>query len=249
MQHNAIDDPSTSKYQHTLPWALQNIYPALAALHATRTRALHLPNRPSDPLTSTHCARCGTYLLNGMGTVRTLRKTKRALGGSKARPAVSYSRKLRRVCNVCGHAEDIPLDNAKAPSFPRVRRRGADEKSVLIPMKALGKTALLPREPVQSQSDSIKGSAASSTSRASSVVSAQNTPRTASLVSTPPPQASAKSSSPSASSASESGPTRMRARPKKKSGLQEMLARNRERQEQEKRSGTSGGLSAFLETL
>ncbi|KAH9943456.1 uncharacterized protein BXZ73DRAFT_74401 [Epithele typhae] len=47
------------------------------------------------------------------------------------------------------------------------------------------------------------------------------------------------------------GDTRNKARPKKKPGLQNILARNRERQEQEKeRDGAQGlGLSAFLHGL
>ena len=64
----------------------------------------------------------------------------------------------------------------------------------------------------------------------------------------PPPSSSAKAGPPLAPNGRDEA--RGKARPKKKAGLQNMLARNRERQEQEKRDGSQGqGLSAFLQGL
>ena len=54
---------------------------------------------------------------------------------------------------------------------------------------------------------------------------------------------------PSTPSQAQTLDARAKSRAKKKTGLQDMLARNRERQEKEKKAGAGTGLAAFLQDL
>lgn len=235
----STNEIATSKFQFSLPYALQSLSPALAALHTTRARLLNHPNLPGDTFTTTHCSRCGTYLLDGESSVRIIRKTGGVHGKINGRAAASYTRILRRSCNVCKHEEDVPIDNGNAGLFPKVRRRKAGEKSIdSIPREPLPQVPQS-KNPLESLPDSRKDSSMSS--RAPSVVSA-HPPR----ISTPTPTPPTRSPVPQSGHLSSS---RAKPRPKKKSGLQDMLARNRERQEQERKATGSVGLAAFLENL
>ncbi|KAI0081757.1 hypothetical protein K474DRAFT_1768354 [Panus rudis PR-1116 ss-1] len=228
----------TVKYQFALPYALHAISPALAALHASRARLLHYPDPVCDILAASHCIRCGTYLLDGSGEIRTVReppkKKRRTSTGQDAK------RMLRRTCGVCSYQNDTPIERGNASAFPRVRRRknAARDPSLQATAVSLSKK---PQGPEQ---------------RAARLTSQTPAPKLKSSTPVPSKAASpaptmhvdqSRSSTPSASSSTTATPTRQKSRPKKKSGLQDMLARNRERQEQEKKQSQS--LSAFLEGL
>jgi hypothetical protein len=100
------------------------ICPPLAALHVTRARLLSLAE--SDP-DSTHCQKCGSFLFNGNGEIRSCRKrTKRPHP-----PAASSSRVLQKFCRTCGFRQDVPLHQGTAALFPRrgsTKRPAVEEK-------------------------------------------------------------------------------------------------------------------------
>ncbi|KAI0349419.1 hypothetical protein OH77DRAFT_1231972 [Trametes cingulata] len=245
---------ATAKFQLALPALLTPISPHLAALHATRARLLH----PADTsLATTHCARCGSPFLANGGHTRSIRKKRKSSAG-----APFVIRILRRSCRVCGHDDDIPLDTSNAPAFPKPRDR-ARRKSSTTPhvSSAAPVTAAKPAAPASMQqhapvsqphaSRSLQSPATPGSSRSSSLTPAPS--RSASLVpsgsrSTPTPAGSAAPAKPGQMSVNKQEAPQSKARPKKKAGLQSLLARNREKQEQEKKR-EGQGLSAFLQGL
>ncbi|PSS05418.1 hypothetical protein PHLCEN_2v3907 [Hermanssonia centrifuga] len=240
-------EPATSKFQFNLPCVLQPVSPALAALHASRARLLHYPEHTAEALNLTHCSRCGSYLLDGSGRIRTIRKTPRAEG--KARVGTPSVRVLRRSCSVCGHDEDVPVAKGNAEKFPGVpKRRKTSMKVGTMPPE---QDATLPEAPASRKNVASAVPTRESTpvnatlSRSSSAVPSLQPSRFTTPV--PTPSSRSRSSAP-APTPSQSSSSRSMSRPKKKSGLQDMLARNRERQEQEKKAD-GGGLAAFLEGL
>ena len=248
--HNATTPAS---FQRALPFLLAPISPSLAALHATRVRRLS----PADPtLAGTHCARCGYPLLASGSQTRSVRKKrKRSTNGGQSAP----TRIIRRSCRVCGHDEDVPVDAvADAPTFPKPRDRARRKQDRIDKPRASSAALPAPDE----LSSPIPGPAhprASQPIATSSSTPAPSRPGSApsSARATPAPQARPAKSSSAVSSTEPSSSTqqdqsRAQSRTKKKAGLQSMLARNRERQEQDKkREGHSQGasLSAFLQGL
>ena len=247
----ATPSPPAAHFQLALPSLLASISPSLAALHATRARLLLPPHVHRAALADTHCARCGYPRLLTDGHTRSLRKKRKRSGG----PSTSR-RVLRRSCGHCGHAEDVPLAVDDAPTFPMVRDRAK--------RKSPSSTASQPRAPGAAHP-------APATLSSPSLVPAPSLPRPSHPIascsqSSPMPSrtGSAASSSKAASSSLTSSPApspsprqahdqvRPKSRPKKNAGLQSMLARNRERQEQQKKhegSSSGQGLSAFLQGL
>ncbi|KAI0660999.1 hypothetical protein C8Q70DRAFT_1052821 [Cubamyces menziesii] len=245
----ATPNAATAIFQLALPLVLSPISSHLAALHATRARLLH----PADSsLAHTHCSHCGTPFLSSGGRIRSIRKRKkRKTSPSSGSDAVE--RVLRRSCRACGRDNDLPLDSsAHAPIFPKVRdrpRRNASAPPRASSVAPAVAAADPPPVPATAQhapasqshaSRSLLPATASSASSRSSSLAPSAAPR-------PSPAPATKAEQ---IGAPQHGPGQPKARPKKKAGLQSLLARNREKQEQEKkREGQGQGLSAFLQGL
>lgn len=232
----AAPNAATAKFQLALPHLLAPISPHLAALHATRVRLLH----PADSsLADTHCTRCGAPFLATGGHTRSIRKKSRK---SRDGPSVVV-RILRRSCGACGNNDDVPLNagTASAPAFPSVRER-ARRKSSTAPRVS---TAATPAVFVAAQQQH----ASVSQPRASRSLPSSATPgssRSSTVAPTPPRLAP----TPAPPSVKLPESQQAKARPKQKTGLQTLLARNREKQKQEEdRKRDSQGLSAFLQGL
>ncbi|OJT03786.1 hypothetical protein TRAPUB_5608 [Trametes pubescens] len=221
----AAPNAATAKFQLALPHLLAPISPHLAALHATRARLLH----PADSsLADTHCARCGAPFLATGGHTRSIgKRTRKARNGVAATVCI-----LRRSCGACRHNDDVRLNagTASAPAFPGTRNR-ARRKSSTAPHVSVSATPVVSVSAQQQHalvsqpraSRSLPSSATPGSSRSSTIA--------------PTPQLD---------------PTlaQVKARPKQKTGLQALLARNREKQKQEEDKKRDGqGLSAFLQGL
>jgi len=130
---------------------------------------------------------------------------------------------MTRTCGACGFGHKISMDRGNASSFPRTRK---SRTATSVPAD------LLPE--VKSQTSAVE--------------------HPSNLQPSPPAFSSNLRTAlpnPTASSSQPTTPVRSKSRPKKKSGLQDMLSRNREKEakaRQEKHEG-QGGLAAFLSGL
>lgn len=212
---------ATSTFQCRLPSVLQSASPSLAALHATRARLLHYPDPTGsiEVLFASRCMKCGTFLFDGSGTIRSVRKAlpkKRRMAPQTPR----YTRVLRKTCNVCGHTADLPIRLDNGVNSPITHSASPSAHS-----SRLSSRHNTPIEPKPSAEN--RAHPTTSDGRASK--------------SNPPSGMALLTSSGSIISSTKS-------RPKKHRGLQDMLARNRERQEQAKNAKSHGqNLSTFLE--
>ncbi|EPT03774.1 hypothetical protein FOMPIDRAFT_1115854 [Fomitopsis schrenkii] len=202
---------ATAKFQLALPYILGPVSQGLAALHASRARKLH----PSDPtLRTTHCPACGADYIDGGGEYRSVRHN-----GKRGRVKREDKRCLQISCGVCGHCEELPIEQDGTSSFLQVRKRG----KLVTPNADIA----------------IRSSTPAFTMKSGEAAHAPAEPK---------PQAAGRSGGKSASTLPLSS-ARSKAR-SKSSALQGLLARNREKQEQEKKSfNNSSGLSAFLQDL
>lgn len=229
---------ATAQYQLSLPFALSSVSPGLAALHACRARVAY----PADPTLSTsHCSHCGVLFHAGGGTVRLVRARTPIGGSSNGRDGDSPARVLRRSCGLCGHVQDVRVERGNESLFPQPRQRIRDTKLT---------TSTLPDRP----------KAAAPLTKPDLNMRSQNQPGSHTRLAPSPstlPAISPSSHKPTASASSSRSSTpaanrdvRSKSRPKKKSGLQDMLARNRQKQEQEQgKKADAHGLSAFLQDL
>ncbi|KAI0650795.1 hypothetical protein C8Q79DRAFT_1007027 [Trametes meyenii] len=239
----ATPNAATASFQLAIPSLLTSISPHLAAWHATRARR-RTPSEPS--LASTHCSRCGLPFIASGARTRSLRK--------KTKKSSTIVRVLRRSCPACGHNDDVPLDAANAPVFPKVRDRAA-RKSSTAPHGPGAPSAF---DPASTHRAQVSQPHASQLTRSAETPASSRSSSLAPLPtrSTPAPALSstsgrAPSAKPAPPATPEQTPSQTKSRQKKKAGLQSLLARNREKQEQEKkRDGQGqGGLSAFLQGL
>lgn len=221
----------TQQFQFNLPFALASLSPALSALHSSRARILH----PSGSLLSeTHCARCGASLVHGCGETRSMRSSKRGKVANNEGNPPSIRKFQRRTCIVCGYFEDIPIQRS-GPSFPPPRQKQRTHAGhIVLPsqnslIETASETAPSPHPEPSQQPEPH---------------SSLHLPRILPSVSI---QSSRSSSREPASAPSSSVPSRPKAKTRKP-GLQALLARNREMQEQEKRQREQG-LSTFLQGL
>ncbi|KAI0763255.1 hypothetical protein BC629DRAFT_1597028 [Irpex lacteus] len=216
--------PATLKFQLAVPNVIQTISPALAALHVTRYRLIHSPNARSHTFDTTHCTACGTLLAGGSGSVRVMRKHPPRKSGKP------YLRVIRRSCEVCGEHQDVPIEEGGASGFAKVGKQRLQE---VVPISVSDPA---PRtEPV-----AVVEPAAVSIKPAPSPVP-PNTPSPIPSSSAQIPRAKSKEP--------KSVDGRSKSRIKKKNGLSDMLARNKERQEKERSAQGSTGLAAFLQNL
>ncbi|KAI9063261.1 hypothetical protein FKP32DRAFT_1592713, partial [Trametes sanguinea] len=213
-------------------------------------------------LAGAHCTRCGTpFLTTGAGSIRSIRKKRRQTSESPSgSDNVAVVRVLRRSCRACGFADDVPIDSANAPTFPKVRDRARRKSSAAppaarapgaAPVKPAAVPAPAQHAPVSQPhaSRAAQSPATPASSRSSSIApSSRPSPAPASA---PASTGSSMKSSPTITSQPQIG-SQVKSRPKKKTGLQSLLARNREKQEEEKKRAENqgqGGLSAFLQGL
>lgn len=232
------DDLITARFRVQLPSVLQHASPALAAFHATKARLLLHPAPEADVLRPTHCVRCGAYLLDGTGTVRAARRPVRG----QTRGAKPYVRVLRRSCGSCGGEEDVPLEQAEAVARQACANAGAAKASVQPALPATQRATPDTPATVQSRPSSL----APSRQPSQTPSTAPSRQHSQTPVATPP--VPSRTATPAVGPAQNAPDARAKSRPKKKTGLQDMLARNRERQEQEKKAA-GGGLAAFLQDL
>ena len=231
---------STVNFQLAVPHLLAPVAPSLAALHATRARRLY----PSDPLFSgTHCVKCGTPFIVSDGQTRSTRKRRHTTKSSDG----TIVRAVRRSCRSCGHEEDVHLGAACAPAFPKPRDRARYRASTNPHLSGVAERSSagmnVPRPvSIPRLSWPLASSSTQVSFREGSTPSAQPTPN---------PSSAAHPLATSRNKSTAQDQIKAKARQKKRSGLQNMLVRNRERQEQEKRrDGAQGvGLSAFLQGL
>lgn len=218
-------DPATRKYRMALPHCAQNISPALAALHVTRARLIDNPKAVSHQFDATHCAACGMYLLDGTSTVRVVRSGRRRKT-SRMPEAGAMTRVVRRTCSACGRENDLRIEQDNAQMYPRVaKRKGASDRAVA------GISAAEPPEDVPTKTVRV--------STTTDIVQAPPMSSTSKPTKTP-------SKVISTSRVDETPNAKSNPRPKKKTGLQEMLARSRERQAKERSASAGPGLASFL---
>lgn len=217
-------DPATTKHQLALPYVLA-FAPGLAATHAVRARKRH-PASPDDPpILPAHCPRCGSSLISGASQLRIRRDpshTHAQAGGHKPSGASAPAAHPRYVQQCCGACGHVKKT--------RLESIATLSRSDTVPA-ALAESPLL---------QSLRSDAAPAPAREPSL---DHRPERRIGPSSDSPPAIAASSVSSAKAVSKS-------RPKKRSGLQDLLARNREKQEQEKQGKSpGGGLAAFLSGL
>jgi hypothetical protein len=245
------DNLATSKFRVRLSSVIYPVSPSLAALHATRSRLLHHPGPDADVLKDTNCTKCGAYLLDGTGSVRIVRKTRRSRTEHSMKGPQPYVRVIRRSCGMCGCEEDLPLNVTKdittvPPGFPplSVPQRASTSQTSATSTPIASSSAVSSRQPSASPTSihTATPPAAPSPSPAGTVTQPSSAPSKISTLST-------RSPAPGATPSTLNMHASAKVRSKKKAGLHDMLARNRERQAQENKARTSGGLAAFLEGL
>lgn len=198
----SLPDPATDTYtRFILPSALHGISPALSASLAAR----------SAP-TLDRCHKCGTFILDGSGQVRSSRSKRKATDT----PA---PRSLHITCGSCGHLHPVPIHSPCLSHFPTAKkaRRAHINSQHVLKESPLSPHPRLSPTPSASCAPQISAEQVNSLKpHVPSPAPAVNKPRTK----------------------------------KKKPGLQEMLARNRERQEQERAANDkAAGLAAFLQGI
>lgn len=250
------DAPATTDFRNCALPALAAASPALAARYAIRARRT-CPNIELSPL---HCPRCGHLALSTRlqrqrkstsSRVHRTNKGKDKRPHPQQHPPHSHYTSIRRTCAACGFtaAEAVavagdPVRASLKANFPKTASTRANARSAqAFPSGQELDVVQRPSDKV-AEAPSVKVSFAPEMK--ATVQSTPNTPQ-ASAGSAPravPSLELQKGTKPVLSSASLSSK-----RAKKKSGLQEMLARSRE-QKSKKEDGTPGsGLAAFLSGL
>jgi hypothetical protein len=274
-------DAATSKHQLALPHVLA-FTPGLAALHASRTRLQHHRAQADAPALSGHCAKCGSYLYDGSSPIRIVRarsrKRKRSSVAARQEGNTGSSapeRVLQQTCGACEWTSTTPVPSSGARSFPAVRKRGHSPRShvaadtapqplpahnsqpTITPIEAESATST--RTVIDPPSVNAKASHAKSLvsdSHSATNIAGSGSQRDSASHGTHPLSVvsafAGTKSSPAPTTAPSLSSTKPKARPKKKTGLQDMLARNREKQLQQQQQGKQdpgSGLAAFLSNL
>lgn len=225
-------DVHTSKFRNSIPYTLLPISPALAALHTRRTR------RTVPELVTENCTKCGFYLFTGDSSTRVVRinTERRRAEGTDARSISSkITRAHQTTCFQCGWVSISPLERGSASLFPR--RKHFESTSQPSNMN------LDVKSPEQrSIAEAVIPFPMDHESRAQSHKPSHAPISHISTTAGPSPKVIVTSTIP-----------RSKSRPKKKTGLQEMLAHNRAKEEKARNASnaTTGqsGLSAFLDSL
>ncbi|TCD69665.1 hypothetical protein EIP91_006682 [Steccherinum ochraceum] len=230
----------TSRFQLDVARVLQPVAPALAALHVRRSRSLRLGTR--DNLASSHCASCGVFLLDGTGSKRIIRHAR-----TKRRPKAEgeCSRPVRAVqisCSMCGHEEETPVAPKDALSPPEKAAPPKRPAETAQNWRTVNQKVSTSEEVQSWRTGNQKNVSTGSPTTAPPLAPSKEVPPTKTSAVSAPPSTQKLGGMPQGNAAA-----RQKNRPKKSSGLQDMLARNRQREEQEKKQ--AGGLSALLEKL
>lgn len=269
------DSIITAKFAHSLAFAIHPISPSLAARHASRGRLLHPQiqtlHADSAHSTTSTCSRCGLYLLDGTGQVRSIRtidnpnhnlpSSSSGSGSRSSKPRRSKHsntrRFVQRTCAACGHVERIPRSVGSAVLFPKVRGRALQASCPsVIPANSVPGSIATSASASASKTASPTPAPSSSRSTPIPVPCPNPNPRVSTPPSLPPAQIQSQSSAPQSqphsgpvSQSQAQPPPSKKARAKKKTGLQEMLARNKEKQERKQGGAGDSGLASFLSNL
>lgn len=250
------DAPATTDFRNCALPALAAASPALAARYAIRARRT-CPNIKLSPL---HCPRCGHLALSTRlqrQRKSTSSRVHRTNKGKDKRPHPqqhppphSHYTSIRRTCAACGFtdAEAVavagdPVRASLKANFPKTASTRANARSA----KAFPSGQEL--DAVQRPSDKVAEAPSVKVSFAPEMkATVQSTPNTSQASAGSAPRAGASIGSQRdtkpVSSASLSSK-----RAKKKSGLQEMLARSREQKSKKEDGAPGSGLAAFLSGL
>ncbi|KAF8316893.1 hypothetical protein DL93DRAFT_2165990 [Clavulina sp. PMI_390] len=228
---------STLEYRRIFPLAVQSISPKLSAAHATRAKLLnakegHAPSPASSSNVSsgstalnTKCDTCGYILLSGF-TSRAKNQNHKLSKITSSNSSLVTKKYLRR-CPNCRVSRKLTGPHAGSSSFPAVRRM--KQPSTTSPI--ITDTPLLSSSPPTSITPSPLTS-----------VPTSPTPQS------DPPTPNQPDITKNAKTAPQGAP---KARPKKNTGLQAMLARNRMQKEKNEAEAKhrGGGLANFLVDL
>lgn len=260
-----LSSPHTLAHLLALPPLLLPLSPNLSALHLARLRLLAA--LPSETTHLVCCSKCGALNVPGWtsavevgrGKVKTATKGGGlAKGGGRRKKAFN---RIKTTCLVCGEIDCRPGSDMKTlQSFPSTRRTRkqtlADEEEPVksTPLAAVASLALSPSNSTSTPMDVDQGSPLP-TSAAPSPVSSSSKPPASALssprlkhvpLSHPTVPSNAQPPSPSSSEVSKEVDKKAMGRKKtKKSGLQKMLALNKEKEEA-KKSKTGGGLMDWM---
>jgi hypothetical protein len=214
-------DPATRKHLLALPEALR-FTPGLSALHSCRTRSLDLPEG--------RCTRCGSATPSRQRIERVGDRRRTSPGQHKSN--APHARVVRWTCLLCQHVRDIPISSATDVRAPRVDK--ATRIHLAIPR---------PEDHQAQDPHPVTGfpPTTAATKHAPDTVMSK-TAHSASLGPTalvhPQPRTLTDTV------------TKTKPRQKHMSGLQAMLARNRERvAHQVSAKNEQPGLGAFLSSL
>jgi hypothetical protein len=176
------------------------------------------PSEASE-LDDSHCPRCSNLLLKHAAYTG-------ARPTQKKRERQSSAHYLSRTCPYCRYETKVTVDNTQRTSFPAVwrRKRDSEANDAKRTIPSTAPVDMPPTAPLAPTTPPVQPLSPPPSTLSPVIV-------------IPPPAVSSPSTEPKSSS-----------RPKKKSGLQRMLAQNRERAEQERKQAKSAqsGLSAFL---
>lgn len=200
----------TDAYRHALPMMMQSISPRLAALHASRDKLLSESNASTSNYTSTNaCSGCGA-MLHPNTTRRATRKAPRQTGSKpqgSSRLALSRLKTVTETCNNCGHVRRHEISRAALKEMPSVRRMRMRRRDIQMEEESV---ASLPSTPTPAPNPVLSRVTSKDASPSSLTPTTSTTPHP---TGSPTPRTHAESSG--------------KTRPKKRVGLQEMLARNR----------------------
>lgn len=249
---------STAAHQADLPRVLA-FAPALAAAHVLRVRRLQassspspsVPHRADPPLFPTHCLRCGHYLYDGAAAVRVRRDP---LGSTKTKRR-NESARMRSVHTRCGVCAYVAVSKVKGDEdddtgrarFPKAREHKRQKVHGIASLPTLSSASSPTSAPPTKRAQQ---SPAPAPPRPIARVASSPVPTEMNVRPSPVDTRQPKMQTASPSAVPGPPTIKNKARPKKKSGLQDLLARNREKQERDRRGGPSGGgLAAFLSGL
>ncbi|TFL00481.1 hypothetical protein BDV98DRAFT_569070 [Pterulicium gracile] len=229
------DDSLTSQFQSSAAFVVPS---SLRATHAHRAHLLskdlvYAESSREDPRQFPPCTSCGSFLF-GTRTSRT----------SATRPRIDHEKLIIRTCAGCGLVTRQRVASGTASQFPAARRHKAKASTGA---KVQGATTHL-----QQRANRIATAASTPVSISPSNPKPTTAPPIiAGAVASTPMSLTRPSPTVSASAPAEDK-TGKKSRTKKKGGLQDMLARNRnqerEKQSQDKKR-TQANLGDFLSSL
>lgn len=232
-------EPATTKFQLALPFILLPLSPGLAALHASRADHAH---DVDISFKTPRCSSCGSSFLHGAGTIRIIRRN--PSNKTQRGPALPRrARFLRYSCSSCGREEDIPVEPSNPDvlqSMPKPKLKKKDALDQRFHHASAKKAPSLHHDKKRKAGAQFDPPSAHSALRSSASGSLPMLPAAK--------ESMALSSIQSSVIPPKFSADRAKQRQKTKPGLQSLLAKNREKQQQGTQKD-NGGLSTFLQTL